>query len=519
MVRTKQWRATARGGLVCLLALLLVPLAVQAVAAGARAGALDTARIDAFVGEQVRRHGIPGVALGIVEGDRIVHLQGYGRADATGRPVTPQTPFLLASVSKPLTATAVLQLVEAGRVELDAPVQRYVPDFRVADPVASAQITVRHLLQHTSGIPLTACDTREDAVTLAQFVAELRTVDLAAPPGARHSYCSGNYNVLGRVVETVSGRSFADYMQRQVFAPLGMHHSYTAEREARRDGLAQGHRWLFGLPVPAAERYNASQLPSGFLIASAEDLTHFLIAQLNGGRFGSTSVLSPEGIAAMQAPGVPIGPGRGAYGLGWKTAPLGGVPVIQHYGDNYYYHGLAFIEPETRRGAVLLMNGNGALAGATAYKEIEEGVARLLAGQEPAPASSLSLGRRYLLVDAVLGGLLALALWPLLRLRGWAARLRQRHRAGRPRLALVALRLGWEFGAPLVLLGGVRLFIGANLGAQSWAEILQAFPDFTLWLWALALLVLLTGALRLALTRRVLRRSDGGRGPAAPLRA
>lgn len=507
---TKRWLTIARGDVLCLLALLLASLTARPAAAGAPAGPLETARIDAFVGEQVRRHGLPGIALGIVEGDRIVHLQGFGTADATGRPVTPQTPFLLASVSKPLTATAVMQLVEVGKVELDTPVQRYVPDFRVADPAASAAITVRHLLLHTSGIPVTACDTRVEAETLAQYVAELRTVTLAAPPGARHSYCSGNYNVLGRLVEVVSGQSFADYMQRQIFAPLAMHHSYTSEREARRDGLAQGHRWLFGWPRPAEERYNPSQLPSGYLIASAEDLTHFLIAQLNGRRFGATRVLSPEGIAAMHAPGVPIGAGRGAYGLGWQTAPLGGVPVIQHAGANYYYHGLAFIEPATRRGAVLLMNGNGALAVASAFKEIEAGVARLLAGQEPAPASSLTLARLYLLVDAVLGGLVALALWPLLRLRRWSERLRQRHRAGRVRLPLVGLRLVAELGLPLTLLGGVRLVLHL-MGAQSWAEGISAFPDFTVWLWALSLLVLLTGALRLALTLRVLRDGAGER--------
>ncbi len=284
-------RTIARGGLLCLLALLLLPLAARPATAQTPAGAIDTARIDAFVGEQVRRHGLPGVALGIVEGDQIVHLRGFGKANETGRAMTPQTPLVIASISKPLTATAVMQLVETGQVDLDAPVQRYVPDFRLADPAASARITVRHLLTHTSGIPVTACDTREDAETLAQFVAELRTVAPDAPAGERHNYCSGNYNVLGRVVETVSGQSFGDYMQQHVFAPLAMRHSFTAEAEARRAGLAQNYWWLFGLAVPHHERYNPSQLPSGFLIASAEDLTHFLIAQLNSGRYGATSVL------------------------------------------------------------------------------------------------------------------------------------------------------------------------------------------------------------------------------------
>jgi CubicO group peptidase (beta-lactamase class C family) len=496
------WRTILRSGLLGLLALPLVPFAAVQATAESQTGAIDTARLDAFVGEQVQRHGIPGVSLGIVEGDRIVHLRGFGKADQTGCPMTPRTPFVIASMSKPLTATAVMQLVEAGEVELDAPVRRYVPDFRMADPVASGGITVRHLLQHTSGIPVTSCDTREGAETLAQYVAELRTVELDGAPGAEHSYCSGNYNVLGRIIETVSGQPFGDYMERNVFTPLQMRRSYTSEGEAERAGMGQNYRFIFGVAVPHHERYNTSQLPSGFLISTAEDMTHFLIAHLNGGRYDGRSVLSAEGIAAMQAPGVPTGSGDETYGLGWERSPLGGVPVIQHAGTHADFYGVAFIEPRTQRGAVLMFNAFGTLAAATAYKEVEAGVARLVVGREPAPASSLTLGRLYLIVDAVLGALLALALVPLLRMRRWAERLRRRHQAGRPPLLRVGLRLLWELGLPLLLLIGVRMFIGVNLGAQSWAEILMAFPDFTVWLWAVSLVILLTGALRLAISLR-----------------
>ena len=506
---TKSWRSILWSGVIGLLALPLATLAAPPATAESQADNIDTARIDAFVSEQVRRHGIPGVSLGIVEGDRIVHLRGLGRADETSRAMTPQTPIVIASMSKLLTAMAVMQLVEAGQVELDAPVQRYVPDFRMADPVASGKITVRHLLLHTSGIPVTSCDTREDAETLAQYVAELRTVELDTAPGAEHTYCSGNYNVLGRIIETVSGQSFSDYIEQRVFSPLGMSQSFTSEEEAERAGMGRNYRFIFGVAVPHHERYNTSQLPSGFLISTAEDMTHFLIAHLNEGRYDGKSVLSPEGIAAMQAPGVPTGSGEETYGLGWERSQLGGVPVIQHAGTHADFYGVAFIEPETRRGVVLMFNAFGALASATAYKEVEVGVARLLAGREPAPASGMTLGRLYLIVDAVLGVLLALALVPLLRMGRWAGWLRRRYRAGRLQLLRVSLRIAWELGLPLVLLIGVRLFIGVNLGAQSWAEILMAFPDFAAWLWAVSLVIGLTGAIRLAITVRVLRSKDG----------
>ncbi len=468
----------------------------------------DIGRIDTFVSEQVRRHGIPGVSLGLVEGGHIIHLQGFGKADQTGRAITPQTPFDLASVSKPMTALAVMQLVEAGKLELDAPVQRYLPAFRFADPVASAQITVRHLLQHTSGIPVTACE-RVDAVTLEQFVAELQTVELDRPVGARHEYCSGNYNVLGRIIEVVAGQSYASYMQQHVFAPLQMSHSFTSAQEAERDGLAQEYQWLFGLTVPAQYHFNPSQLPSGYLMSSAEDMCQFLIAQMNEGHFGATRILSPAGIAAMHAPGVATGAPSETYGLGWVTGSIGGVPVVHHDGGHPNARTFLFMEPESRRGAVLLFNSTGVLA-ESAFTEIKEGVARLLAGQEPAPAASLSLPTLYLIVDAVLATLLALALWPLLRMRRWNQRLQQRHQAGRPRLLWVGLRLGWELGVPLLLLIGVRLLLDSQ-GAQSWYEGLINFPDFIAWLWAISLVLLLTGVLRGVLVLRALRRTADAR--------
>jgi CubicO group peptidase (beta-lactamase class C family) len=499
-----------------LMALQVAGPASLARAAAARTSEPDIGRIDAFVSEQVRRHGIPGIALGLVEGDRIIHLQGFGKADQTGRAVTPQTPVDLASVSKPLTALAVMQLVEAGKVELDAPVQRYLPAFRVADPVASAQITVRHLLQHTSGIPVTACDTRVDAVTLEQYVAELQTVELDRPVGARHEYCSGNYNVLGRIIEVVSGQSYASYMQQQVFAPLQMRHSFTSAPEAQRDGLAQEYRWLFGLRVPAQSYFTPSQLPSGYLMSSAEDMCHFLIAQLNGGRFGDARVLSPQGIAAMHAPGVAAGTDGKTYGLGWMTESIGGVSIVRHDGGHPNVRTFLFLEPDLRRGAVVLINSFSLLADATAFTAIREGVARLLAGQEPAPASSLSLPTLYLIVDAVLAALLALALWPLLRMRRWNQRLRQHYQAGGLRRLRLGLRLGWELGLPLLLLIGVRLLLG-SMGAQSWYEGLITFPDFIAWLWAISLVLLLTGILRGVLVLRTWRSthqtsSDARRG-------
>src|SRR5688500_7250573 len=133
-------------------AIPLVALPPLAAARQPNTPSPDLAAIDHYVESEMQATGIPGLALGIVRGDQIVHLRGFGDADESGRPVTPETPFIMASVGKSFTALAVMQLVEAGELDLDAPVQRYLPWFRVADPNASARITVRHLLNQTSGL-------------------------------------------------------------------------------------------------------------------------------------------------------------------------------------------------------------------------------------------------------------------------------------------------------------------------------------------------------------------------------
>src|SRR5713101_6666962 len=177
------------------------------------AAALDDdtiARVDAFVESQMRDAGIPGVALAIVEGDRAVHLRGFGVADRSGRRVTPQTPFPIASLSKTFTALAVMQLVEAGQLALDAPVRRYIPWFDVGHDPAAAVITVRELLMQRSGIAGDGDvpaynDPDRGPAALESNVRQFATRErLLTPPGTSFNYCDANYDALGLLIEVVS---------------------------------------------------------------------------------------------------------------------------------------------------------------------------------------------------------------------------------------------------------------------------------------------------------------------------
>ena len=307
--------------------------------------ALDSTSFDAvdtYLESQMRRLHIPGASLAIVEGDQIVQLRGFGRARPGGEAPTPITPFFIGSLTKSITALAAMQLVEAGKVELDAPVQRYLPWFRVADPEASAQMTVRHLLNQTSGLPvlssqlvLAEMDDRPDATE--RQVRAMSTLKLSHPVGEKCGYCNLNYNILGLIIETASGESYSRYIQKHIFDPLEMRHSYTTKVAAQKDGLAVGYRHWFSLPFPEPNMpVPAGSLPSGQLISCAEDMAHYLIAHLNGGRYGNAQILSAAGIDELHRGVKEVKMGAlsgGFYGMGWFEKNLGSTKTYSHGGN------------------------------------------------------------------------------------------------------------------------------------------------------------------------------------------
>jgi CubicO group peptidase (beta-lactamase class C family) len=379
------------------------------------------ATVDAYVEEQMRRLKIPGASLAIVEGDRIVHRRGFGRARPGGAAPSPQTPFVLGSTTKSFTALAVMQLVEAEKIDLDAPIQRYLPWFRVADLEASSQITVRHLLNQAGGLPMlpgmTGLADFDDLPGATERQARaLSTLKLTRPAGAAFEYSNLNYNLLGLIVEAVSGESYGAYIQHRVFIPLEMSHSYTSQVAARQGGLAMGHRYWFAQPVAEPDLpIPRGSLPSGQLISCSEDMAHYLIAHLNGGRRGNVQILSSAGMDELHrgaAAAVEMGVDMGRYAMGWFATDIGGAKAIWHTGNVPDFSSYMVLLPEQKQGAVLLVNADHyglppILTG------VGWGLTALLAGQQPPP---MKLG-------SVPWVMRALPLLPLLQIAGAAATL------------------------------------------------------------------------------------------------
>ena len=469
---------------------------------GAGAGS-NYAEIESFVQDEMAAQRVPGLALGIVEDGRIAYIRGFGKADDSGRAVTPQTPFIIGSVAKSFTALAIMQLVEANKIDLDAPVQRYLPWFRVADEKASAEITVRHLLNHTSGISTKTGrsyqgngDTSDTA--LEQAVRKLKSAELTAPVGSKHQYSTINYSVLGLIVQTVAGQSYESYVQAKILDPLQMRNSFTSEAAARPAGLATGYNYWFGRPRASNQAYNRGLVPAGYLIASAEDMTHYVVAQLDGGRYRGTSVLSSAGISELHRPAVQTPKEGTSYGMGWFVGPLNDIPVIHHQGETFNFHANVVLIPQSRKGVVVLMNAENSLDLFTSGRmgTIAAGVTSLLEGQEPpSPPSSIAI----FIVYGALFALLVLQTRGIVR--SVAALRRGRIRRGR-------IGPWWRIAFSLVLSLVWALFVFVLVPKQLGLPLsimASGFPDLVYLLIASASVALVWAVVKAVWTYAILR--------------
>jgi CubicO group peptidase (beta-lactamase class C family) len=442
----------------------------------------DLAAIDRYVRSEMDAQRIPGLGLGIVQGDRVVHVQGFGQADRSGRQVTPETPFLIGSVTKSFTALAIMQLSEAGRVQLDAPVQRYVPWWRVADPDASTRVTVRHLLYQVSGLSkatgnayATSGDTHDSA--LEDRVRALRDAELTEPVGTTWQYSNANYWTLGMIVQAVSGQSYETYIQQHIFDPLQMRNSYTSDTDAEQHGLPTGHRYWYGFPVASELPFDRGGLGSAGLSSSAQDMTRYLGLYLNNGRSGTTALVSPAGAAELQRAGVPTGLDGVSYAMGWDVGSVHGIPTISHDGSGFDSHANVVLIPDRKWGVVVMENGENSpdeFFGSRRMTGIANGVAGMLIGEEsPAPSSS---SRSLWVVYGVVLGILVLQVVGVVR----SVRTIRRWRVDPMRRPTGALRIGLRVGLPLLVswtwvllvLVGLPQMIRAPLPA-----VLMGLPD------------------------------------------
>jgi CubicO group peptidase (beta-lactamase class C family) len=313
------------------LAVALTPLI--AAAAPGRAQTADRAsRIDTYVRGRMPDLRTPGLSLVVVDDGQVLISRGYGLADRdAGIPMTEDTPVAIASTSKGMTALAMMQLVEQGVVDLDAPVTRYLPEFNMDDERA-AHITVRQVLSHTAGIPASVvADLGPDDQALERRVASLASTELSRAPGSGYEYANDGYSVAGLIVQSVSGMPYEDYLAAHVFEPLGMPRTTFDVARAADLGLATGYGKSRGVvtsgPLPLSRGSN----PAGGVLTTAREVGNYFVALLNDGVFKGMQVISPASIEQMWT--AQPATGAEAYGFGWGQVPAPGMRLLSHAGD------------------------------------------------------------------------------------------------------------------------------------------------------------------------------------------
>jgi CubicO group peptidase (beta-lactamase class C family) len=320
------------------------------------ASEIDFAPLVAFIEQEMATAQVPGMAVAVIHRGVRRFVQGFGLTDvAANSAVTPATIFRIGSITKPLTAIGVMQLVEAGQVDLDAPVIAYLPEFKVNDA-----ITVRQLLSHSSGLGDAAIPFGSTGLSaLREYVATLIPASAFAPPGALFSYSNVGFNTLGRIIEVVSGMPYEQYMTTRVFPALEMEHTTFRREVALAEGLALGYYPSRGGPTPVdRDPDNGAEYPSGFAFSSVEDLTRLALFLLSDGMVDGEQRLQPALVQAMKTPAIWVEPLEMGYGLGLSIRTQDGETMIGHNGNIDGYAATIELLPSQELAVIVLSNRN-----------------------------------------------------------------------------------------------------------------------------------------------------------------
>ncbi|MFN8442860.1 MAG: serine hydrolase domain-containing protein [Caldilineaceae bacterium] len=351
-----------------------------------------TVELEQFLTQLVAAGSPPGLSIVVVKDGKLVYNRAFGLADGPNQiAATPETVYHWWSMTKIVTAIAILQLNEQGGLQLDDPVTRYLPEFAVQAPAGSQPITIRHLLNHSSGLadPVPAMlgwvhyqdELVDQTALLKRYLPEYQQLQFA--PGSKASYSNLGYMVLGAVIEAVSGQPYADYVTEQILRPLGMTQTGFLYAPALQAHAASGSQPLVHLYTPLLpflldigalireraggtlwmNRVYIDALPSSGLLGSASDVARLMLAYLNEGELDGVRILTPQSVTLMTSDSQVLGEGpnmaayeNGQHGIGWYVIPEGQRWRLQHHGGGAGFATTMRLYPEEKLGIAILAN-------------------------------------------------------------------------------------------------------------------------------------------------------------------
>jgi len=376
---------------------VLLALLAGLVAPAAQAEGLATeppvlaavATLDREIAAEIQAHGIPGLAITIIHGHDLLWHHDYGLADvARGEKVGPATRFRLGSMSKLLTGLAVVQLRDAGKLDLDDHVTRHLPWFRLAGDAHPA-ITIRELLLHLSGLPLDAPGvswTDRVMPTREQVIQAMPDVAPALPAETTWKYSNLGYVLLGMVIEAASGQSYVDYIGAHVLGPLGMTETLVEPgADSPHLAIGYGSRGPDGLREPRAFLAMGAMTPAAGITATSGDMARLASWALENSDGPVLSALSRREMLRVHADYSDF---SGGEGLGWEIKPAGKGLRIGHAGKAAGYAGKFEIEPATGLGVVVLTNADENGPGKIADRALDLLGPAIAAATPPPPAAT-----------------------------------------------------------------------------------------------------------------------------------
>ncbi len=316
-----------------------------------------------LVQARMEQYQIPGVAAAVFNQDRTLWLECFGIEDLSEkRAITPGTVFSIQSVSKTVTATAIMMAVDDDRVRIDAPITNYLPDLAlnsVFERVPERKITLRHLLNHTAGLTgETTGGNNSNAGNLpfSEYAKTIRQTWLVAPVGTKHLYSNISFDLAGEILQRVYSRPFAKVIAQKLFQPLGMSKSFvdTAESNGLSPHVAQGHS-----PTYSKLPHYIPMSASGGVRMSIEDAVRFVQFHLNRGRVDGKPLMNPTLFDTMYRRSIRVTSGGDSvwYGLGVNSWIEAGTYAVAHHGAGFGFRCVMKWYPEYGIGVVMMANG------------------------------------------------------------------------------------------------------------------------------------------------------------------
>ena len=445
-------------------------------------------RIEEYVERERKSSNIPGIAIGIVQGDEIVYTQGFGVADKKGTPVTSDTPFYIGSVGKTFTALAIRQLEGEGKLDSRALVTEYIPWFTLVDG-AGQQITVEDLLAHTSGLSNSEGNEAYSYNSKYSIEEAVQQINERArtnrPVGASYEYSNLNYVVLGLIVEYVSGMNYEEYLQQNIYDPMQMKNSYSSEEKAYENGLAEGFRELYGINVKVDCPYPTGQVPAGYQLSSVADMAKYVVGYLNNGYVEGKSILPNNQLDPVVDSMESFRSSDYYYDLAWGIT---NDPAIQDYNRFYGFLGATsnfnsamLLSQVHRYGIIVLVNQRGSYRKPELMSQvIGNGISDILIHDiMPAPIDR-TYDRKMLLTPLLALIIAALSIFSCIR---FPKRLKKAKR-----WISIAYLVIINIALPILLLIGLPILYDAN-----WEYFLNNGIDTGLPVFALSIMLLSAG--------------------------